>query len=238
MLSAKLTELGADVIEIPAIAIVPPASFGPLDSALRDLRRFRWLVVTSANAVRAITERLAALGVSPSEFSHLQIAAVGSSTARALEETGFSVALTPAEYVAESLVEALGDRADGCDVLIARAAVARDVIPEALAVRGARVTVVEAYRTVIPAESVAKMGAVFAESSPDVATFTSSSTVVNFFALLRAAGCERPAGLKAISIGPITSRTLRECGWEPLAEADPHDVDGLVAAVVRGLRPK
>jgi uroporphyrinogen-III synthase len=99
------------------------------------------------------------------------------------------------------------------------------------------VDVVDAYRTMIPAESVTAIRTVFDAGGrlPDAATFTSSSTVTNFLNLLRAARVEAPVGMRAASIGPITSRTLRDCGWEPAAEADPHDLGGLVAAVVRAL---
>jgi uroporphyrinogen-III synthase len=147
------------------------------------------------------------------------------------------VAVTPAEYVAESLVEVLGEQVRGQRVLLARAAVARDVIPDALRARAAVVDVVDAYRTVIPAESVIAVRTIFSADGqiPDAATFTSSSTVTNFLNLLQAAGVETPLGMRAVSIGPVTSRTLRECGWEPAAEADPHDLGGLVAAVVRAL---
>ena len=234
-LSAELTKLGAEAIEIPAIETVPPASYEALDRALLNLPGYQWLVVTSANAVRVVQERAAVVGISVGAFSHLRIAAVGSATARALEAAGFPVAVTPKEYVAESLVEALGDRTDGSNVLIARAAVARDVIPETLRKRGAQVEVVEAYRTVVPEESVARIAELFSGAAPDAATFTSSSTVTNFFHLLREAGLERPAGMRAISIGPVTSQTLREHGWEPAAEADPHDVAGLVGATVKAL---
>lgn len=234
-LSAELAKLGAETIEIPAIEIVPPASYKTLDAALQNLHGYQWLIVTSANAVRAIQERCAALNLSPADFSRLKIAAVGASTARALEEAGYPVAVTPKEYVAESLLVALDDQTDGANVLIALAAGARDVIPETLKRRGARVDVVEAYRTVVPEESAARIAGLFAGGAPDAATFTSSSTVTNFFHLLREAGVDRPAPMRAISIGPITSQTLREHGWEPAAEADPHDVTGLVAATVKVL---
>jgi uroporphyrinogen-III synthase len=137
--------------------------------------------------------------------------------------------------VAESLVEALGEQVDGKRVLLARAALARDVIPDALRARGATVDVVEAYRTVIPAESVTAIRTLLGLGgcAPDAATFTSSSTVTHFLNLLREAGVEAQRGMRAVSIGPITSRTLRENGWEPEAEADPHDLAGLVEAVVR-----
>lgn len=235
-LSYELERLGAEAIEIPAIEVVFPLSFGPLDNALRNLRRYKWLIVTSVNAVRAIQDRRAVLQFSTAEFANVKIAAVGSSTARALTEAGLTVAVTPKEYVAEALARALPEQMTGERVLIARAAIARDVVPDALAERGAKVDVVEAYRTVVPQESVEKLRELFAAGGLDAATFTSSSTVANFFRLMREAGFERqPDGLRAISIGPITSHTLREHGWEPAAEADPHDVAGLLAAAVRGL---
>jgi uroporphyrinogen-III synthase len=235
-LSAELTKLGAEVIEVPAIEIVPPDSFEPLDAALRDLRRYAWLIVASANAVRAIQERGAALELNPGNFSHLKIAAIGGTTALALEQAGMPASITPKAYVAESLLESLADQARDAHVLIVRAAVARDVIPNALKERGAHVDVVEAYRTVVPQSSAEKIELLFVGERPDAATFTSSSTVTNFFQLLTAAGYEQPPeGMLAVSIGPITSQTLCDHGWEPAAEAEPHDVAGLAVATVRAL---
>lgn len=227
---------GAEVLEIPAIEIAPPHSYEPLDEALRRLSQYQWMIVTSANAVGALRARMEALGLTAKGYPHLRIAAVGSSTAQALLGLGLSPALTPPEYVAESLVEAIGAQTRGKQVLLARAAVARDVIPDTLRAQGARVDVVDAYRTVIPAGSVAAIRAAFGEGTPpDAVTFTSSSTVSNFLELLHEAGVAPPASLRAVSIGPITSRTLRENGWDPASEADPHDLAGLVDAVVRAL---
>ena len=160
-LSEKLRALGAEVVEIPAIEIVPPESYAALDEALGNLSQYQWLIVTSANGVAALAGRLALAGVGVGDFGHLKIAAVGSATERALEKLGLKVAVTPQEYVAESLVEALGEQVDGKHVLLARAAVARDVIPDALRAWGARVDVVDAYRTVIPAESVTAIRTTF-----------------------------------------------------------------------------
>lgn len=232
-LSEKLRGLGAEVLEIPAIEIVPPESFAALDAALGNLSQYRFLIVTSANGVEALAGRLRAVGISAAEFGHLAIAAVGPGTAQALRGLGLEVAVTPREYVAESLVEALGDRVQGQRALLVRAAVARDVIPDALRARGAAVDVVDAYRTVIPADSVTAIRTLFQEEdrAPDAVTFTSSSTVTNFLALLAEAGLVAPKRMRAVSIGPVTSRTLRENGWEPATEADPHDLEGLVAAV-------
>ncbi|MGC1360042.1 MAG: uroporphyrinogen-III synthase [Silvibacterium sp.] len=236
LLSTELIKLGADAIEIPAIEILPPASFEQLDAALRNLSQYQWLIVTSANTARAIWDRSEALKLTPASFSHLKIAAVGASTARALKEAGLLASVRPKEYVAESLLDALEDQTKNACVLIARAAIARDIIPEVLTQRGAHVDVAEAYRTVIPEGSVEKIAELLEKRAPEAATFTSSSTVTNFFRLLRAAGYDRqPEEMLAVSIGPITSETLRDHNWEPAAEADPHDIAGLVAATIRAL---
>ena len=194
-LSEKLKALGAEVVEIPAIAIMPPESYEGLDRALGNLSQspshYSWLIVTSANGAQALLGRMQTLGIDRGVLSALRIAAVGSGTARALGETGLRVAVTPAEYVAESLVEALGDQVAGQRVLLARAAAARDVIPDALRARGATVDVVDAYRTVIPEESVTAVRTIFGPSGrvPDAATFTSSSTVTNFLNSAARGGC-------------------------------------------------
>jgi uroporphyrinogen-III synthase len=238
-LRVELEGLGACVIELPTIEIVPPDSYEPLDAALRDLQQYQWLIVTSANTARVLGERLALLRVDPSSASGVQVVAVGSATAAAVREAGFRVDLVPPNYVAESVVEALRDKVAGSRVLLARAAVARDVIPDEFRRVGATVDVVDAYRTVIPDESARLVREIFVDSPlPDAVTFTSSSTVTNFFRLLGEAGiCSAPQGVWALSVGPITSATLRELGWEPAAEADQHDVAGLVQAAVRALIP-
>jgi uroporphyrinogen-III synthase len=238
-LSRELEAYGARVIELPTIEIVPPDSYEPLDAALRDLPQYQWVIATSANTVRVLRERLALLGIDFSVLSGVQVVAIGSATAAALREAGFRVDLVPPKYVAESLVDGLRDRVAGGRILLARAAVARDVIPEALRRLGAAMDVVDAYRTVIPDDSAGLVRGVFADLPlPDAVTFTSSSTATNFFHLLGEAGlCSVPDGVLAVSIGPITSATLRELGWEPAVEADPHDVEGLVRAVVWALAP-
>lgn len=244
-LTKGLEDLGAEVIEIPAIEIQPPESFEPFDQALRNLQLYQWLIVTSANTVQALRERMAVVGISANAFSHLHIAAVGAATAQAVTELGLLVTVTPGEYVAESLLEVLGDNLRGQRVLIARSALARDVIPKALAETGAIVDAVDAYRTIIPQQSISQIAELFSSRHPipDATTFTSSSTVTIFFQLLKTAGISQsPPSMQAISIGPITSQTLRDHQWEPAAEADPHDIEGLIAAIVQylntGTNPK
>jgi uroporphyrinogen-III synthase len=153
------------------------------------------------------------------------VAAIGPATARALGARGIVADVVPAEAVSEGLLEALGD-VGGRRVLIATAAGARDVLPDGLRERGAEVDVLHVYRTAPEDVDAA------AVRSADLVTFTSSSTVANLAAAMGAAGLD---GVAAASIGPITSAALRERGVEPVVEADPHDVDGLVAAVTRAL---
>jgi uroporphyrinogen-III synthase len=236
-LSGELEALGAHVIELPTIEIAAPDSYEPLDAALRNLRQYQWLVVTSANTVRVLCERMELLGLTEASFAGIRSAAVGQATAQALQKLGLRVDAIPKEYVGESLVEALRAHVSGARILLARAAVARDVVPEALRRLGATVDIVDAYKTVIPAKSAALLREIFTEQIlPDAITFTSSSTASNFFQLLHDAGLERsPEALRAVSIGPVTSATLRKLGWVPSAEADPHDVPGLVQAVIRAL---
>ena len=238
-LSRELEARGARVIELPTIEIVPPDSYDPLDAALHDLERYQWLIITSANTARVLGERLALLGARPSRFSGIKLIAVGPATATALREAGFRVDLVPSKYVAESLVDLLRYQISGTRVLLARAAVARDVIPDELRRLGAVVDVVDAYRTIVPEGSTELVREIFGGAVlPDAVTFTSSSTATNLFHLLRGAGVSSvPSGVRALSIGPVTSATLRELGWEPAVEADPHDVDGLIEAALSVLSP-
>lgn len=244
-LQQALEAQGAVVVPLPTIAIEPPASYAPLDAALASAESYHWLILTSANGARAMAERMRALKLAPDRLAHLRIACVGEATAKAAAEAGLAVALIPKQYVAEGLVEALS-RLEipiaGQRVLLVRAAVARDLVPDQLRRMGADVQIVEAYRTVVPNQSIESVRILLAPGAvtpgavtPDAATFTSSSTVTNFLDLLRAAATNRPNGLRAVSIGPITSGTLREHGWEPAAEAARASIDGLVEACVRSL---
>jgi uroporphyrinogen-III synthase len=230
-LSEGLRALGALPIEVPVLEIQPPASFDPLDSALRKLGTYHWLIFTSANAVRAVVERAAACGIVFAGEGP-RVAAVGKATADAAREAGFTVAITPREYVAESLVEALAASGLCKRVLLARAAVARDLIPDALRAQGAFIEVVDAYQNSIPRAAPEQLRAALVDHI-DAATFTSSSSATHLAEVARAAGVAFPLeGVKAISIGPITSATLRELGWPPAVEGAPHDIPGLLAATV------
>lgn len=234
-LSDGLRAQGAEPVEVPVLEIQPPENVEPLNRALRQLDRYDWLILTSANTVRALVERSAALGISITEAHLPQVAAVGQATAAAVRDAGFSVAVIPENYVAESLVVSLAERVARKKILLARAEIARDVIPDALRAAGAAVDVVDAYRTVLPESAPALLQAAL-KSGIHAATFTSSSSVTHLAKAARAADVNFPfKGVPAVSIGPITSATLRELGWEPAAEAEVFDIPGLIAAVTLAL---
>ncbi|MBI3664735.1 MAG: uroporphyrinogen-III C-methyltransferase [Acidobacteria bacterium] len=223
-LATRLAELGAKVVELPTIQIEPPAEWQPLDLALARLESFDWLIFTSANGVRFFTQRLDA---SPRDLRALRarICAIGPATAAALAALHLKVDLMPAEYVAESVVAAFEKiPLEGARILLPRAAVARDLIPKELEKRGARVTVVEAYRTVPARDAHWPDGL-----RPDWVVFTSSSTVENFHSLY---GPARLQAARVASIGPVTSATARRLGIEVAIEAAEHTIDGLVAAIL------
>jgi uroporphyrinogen-III synthase len=231
-LAEALEAQGAEVLRLPTIEIVPPETYSHLDAVLEVISDFDWLIVTSANGAAALADRMEFLRIQPQQLQHLQVAAIGPATAVAVGRIGLKVCAMPEEYVAEAVVAMLKARVAGQRVLLARAGVARDVIPEQLRQCGADIHVVEAYRTIIPADSIEQVSTLFGEGKPlpDAVTFTSSSTVNNFFALLAAAKIERPQGLRAVSIGPVTTRTLRQHHWEPAREAVKYDIPGVVSA--------
>ncbi len=242
-LSSGLRELGAEVIEIPFIEIRKPRSYQPLDTALKNLQDYDWLILTSVNGADALWKRIRKLRLTKRHFKHLKVAAIGPATKKAIEKCGIKVNVVPEEYVAESVVESLRDQVAGKRVLLARARVARDVIPRELRKLGAKVDVVEAYETVIPRSSLTRLRAILKNSNrrPDVITFTSSSTVRNFANLTgKNVRRGRPRPRKAsplddvrfVSIGPVTSSTLRELGLPVDLEAKEYTIPGLINAIV------
>jgi len=232
-LSEGLRALGAEAVEVPVLEIRPPESFEALDRVLGELGGYDWLILTSANTVRALEARAAELGVGLSQSKGLKVAAMGESTASAARKTGFTVTFIPESYVAESLVDGLAGLGCGQRILLARAAIARDVIPDALRAGGAVVDVVDAYRNVMPVAAPGQLLEALAKGI-DAATFTSSSSVRHLAEAARVAGVGWPfAGVAAVSIGPITSATLRELRWEAAVEARQSDVSGLIAAVAQ-----
>src|SRR5580700_4782088 len=234
-LSGELRKLGATVLEIPFIEIRMPRSFAPLDSALKNLGGYDWLILTSVNGVEAMWERLAKLKLTKTNLKPLRIAAIGPATKKAIEDRGAKVDVVPNEYVAESVVRSLRKRVKGKRVLLVRAKVARDVIPRELRKSGAHVDVVEAYETVVPQSSRARLRAALENPRrrPHVVTFTSSSTVRNFVTLLGGSRVHPSLdGILTASIGPVTSSTLRELGLGVDIEAKEFTIPGLVDAII------
>ncbi|HEV2730736.1 MAG TPA: uroporphyrinogen-III synthase, partial [Terriglobales bacterium] len=239
---------GAEVVEIPFIEIRRPSSFKPLDATLKNILAYDWLILTSVNGVEALGERIRRLQVRKSHLAHLKIAAIGPATAHAVERLRLKVYIIPEEYVAESVVKALRNQVNGDRILLARAKVARDVIPRELRKLGARVDVVEAYETVMPRSSRPRLLALLRDPKrrPNVITFTSSSTVRNFVALLSAKSRRQERlghaalldGIKFASIGPVTSSTLREFGMTPHIEARKYTIPGLLEAIDRAYARK
>jgi uroporphyrinogen III methyltransferase/synthase len=227
-LRTRLEVLGAQVIELPSIALESMAF------TLPTLDAFAWLLFTSANGVDAFFDGgLVPAGLDARALAGLRVAAIGPGTADALARRGVRADLVPERFVAESLLEAFPDpERPGTRVLLARAETARDVLPEGLAARGYEVEVLPVYRTVPVAPDAADIARVRA-GDVDAITFTSSSTVQNFCDATGAIADPQPA---VISIGPVTSGTARELGLRVDAEADPHTIDGLVAAVLDALR--
>ena len=241
-LTAELEKHGAQVIEIPFIEIRKPRSFKALDSALRNLGAYDWLILTSVNGVEAMWERIQKLRLAPAlgqGGKRLRVAAIGPATKRAIEQRGMRVDVTPKEYVAESVVRSLRMKVKGKRVLLVRAKVARDVIPRELRRAGAQVDVVEAYETVVPRASRTHLRRVIKDSKqrPHIVTFTSSSTVRNFVELLGGAKdrhkrARHVDGILTASIGPVTSSTLREFGLPVRIAARQFTIPGLVSAIV------
>ncbi|HTP21483.1 MAG TPA: uroporphyrinogen-III C-methyltransferase [Solirubrobacteraceae bacterium] len=220
-LASRLADLGAAVIEAPAIRIAP------LDGPAPSLADYDLVCLTSPNGVRLLFARLAAAGLDARALAGARVAAIGPGTASALRSFGVIADVVPSErFVAEGLVDALA----GVDVrraLVARAAGARDVLPDALRSRGAEVDVLALYETVASPLTQDQLAAV---EDADYVTFTSSSTVQFFFESAGAVAGRLRA--RIVSIGPVTSATLREHGLEPDVEATRHDIDGLIEALV------
>ena len=256
----KLAALGAEPILFPTIEIAPMEDYSALDRAITALdwpegrARYQWVIFTSVNGVAAFWERLS-VGAGGSTFAHhapappahLQFAAIGPATARALEQRGVRVTFIPDEYVAEAIVEGLGD-VNGQWILLPRADIAREALAVELSRRGAVVHEIAVYRTLPTA--LDPQGLYELRRGVDAITFTSSSTARNFVALVSGSpkyidaanyrrmgrdGVPMPSLGRAIiaCIGPVTAQTAREVGLpvDVIAHREAYTLDGLVAAL-------
>jgi uroporphyrinogen III methyltransferase/synthase len=226
-LARTLRELGAEVVELPAIRIESRVDSGAVREAVASLGDYALVCIASPNGARLLWEAMRAAGKDARSLAGAAIAAIGPGTARALAEVGIEADVVPERFVAEGLTEALESLdLEGKRVLVARAAEARDVLPEYLERRDAEVDVVPLYETVREQPDPAQVDAA---QSADYVTFTSSSTVTN---LVEALGERFPAAARVVSIGPVTSGAARDAGLRVDVEAERHDVDGLVAALL------
>ena len=232
-LTALLEAYGAEAVALPTIRIGPPEDWAPLDEAIRSLAAFRWVVFTSVNGVAAFHERLGLAGLDARSLAGRRVAAIGPETAEALRSGGIEADLVPAEYRAEGLVDALVPRLGRGDaVLLVRAAEARDVLPRELEARGSRVAVVPAYRTAFAGEGAGDVLRLLEARRIDAVTFTSSSTVRGFVALLAPAAAPRLLdGVVVAAIGPITADTAAAHGLHVAVMPNEYTVPALADAV-------
>lgn len=245
-LVVALEELGAAVIEFPTIKIVPPDSFDAIDEAIGRLDQYDWLIVTSANTVDYVWDRLRAAGKDTRALGHLRVAAIGPATAAKLASIGIVADYIPKEYRAEGIIAGFEERGiEGKRYLLPRALQAREVLPDTLRERGAAaVDVVPAYQTVPDESSGEAIREMLISGEADMVTFTSSSTVKNFVKLVGDDTPQLMNGTAAIAIGPVTARTARDVGLDVAAESAEYTIPGLVKTVLeyagelRGKEPK
>ncbi len=226
-----LRELGAEVIELAAIATAPPDSYAALDRGIAQIGSYDWVIFTSVTGVDGLMARLGETGHDVRDMAGAAIAAIGPATAARLRHYGLRPAAVPVEYRAEAIATAIGaDRIRGVRILIPRAQTAREALIDLLRGAGAAaVDVAATYQTVRPSPPVLdSVRQLIARGEIDLVAFTSSSTVNNFCAL---AGGDIAKGMAAAAIGPITAETARERGFKVVAQPATYTVEGLCAAI-------
>lgn len=230
-LSARLMELGAAVVAGPTIEICDPPDWAPVDEALGRLQTYDWLVFSSANGVEFFFGRLRALGADVRRLGGVRIAAMGSGTADRLAALGISADLVPDEFVAESLAKSLVAQSGGGRFLLPRASRGRQVLAEQLTAAGAEVDQIVTYASVDREKPDPIVARELAEGRIDwvaVASASAARSLVHLYG-------ESIRSARLASIGPVTSSTLRDLGFQEFTEAAPHSTGGLVDAILRGI---
>jgi uroporphyrinogen III methyltransferase/synthase len=229
----NLRNFGAEIIEFPTIEIVPPPRWDQVDRAIDQLESYNWLIFTSANGVNFFWQRLREKGRGHPFLLSTKICAIGPATSYALLEKGIRVDYTPKEFVAESILKGFEKSAvKGMKILLARASEARDVLPKGLKKMGAKVDVVEAYRTLRPKGGGQKLKQLLARGKVDGITFTSSSTVNHFAELLEKGDLQKLlTGIVIACIGPITTRTAKRWGMRVHVQPKQYTVPALAQAL-------
>ncbi len=235
-----LERLGGEPIVFPTIETVPPLRWDRLDKAIDGLKSYDWIAFTSANGVLFLRQRLQERRRKFVFPASLKVCAIGPATAKALKENGISVDYVPKEYVAESVVEGfekIGVR--GKRILLARAKIARDVLPKSLKKMGAEVDVVEAYRTIKPRGGSKKLRDLLEKGEADVITFTSSSTVNHFVELLKEENLKKCLDGKMIAcIGPVAAKTARSWGIKVDIQPKEYTIPALTKAIAEYFQHK
>jgi len=237
--TTRLKKLGAEVIEFPTIEIVPPSSWKGMDRAIAQLKSYDWIIFTSANGVNFFYQRLKERGKNRRSLSGSKICAIGPATAEQLKKKGTQVDYIPKEFVAESILRGFKRMGiEGKQILLARAKKARDVLPKGLRGMGARVDVVEVYRTVKPKRGVMRLKRLLKKKEVDVITFTSSSTVSHFIDLLKKEALKNLLkGVAIACIGPITARTVRESGLKVHIQPEEYTIPALTREIALYFAP-
>ena len=231
----ELRKLGAEVVPFPTIEIVPPLRWDGFDHAIDRLKSYDWIIFTSANGVHFFRQRLKERGKRLRLPVSLRVCAIGPATAKQLNGIGIPVDYVPKEYIAEAVLEGFKEMGvQGKRILLARAKIARDVLPKGLRKMGAELDVVEVYRTVKPRGGSKKLRRLLEEDKMDVITFTSSSTVNHFADLLKKENVKRSLkGTVIACIGPVAARTAKSWGMKVEIQPKEYTIPGLTQAIAK-----
>lgn len=234
--AALLASKGAEVIQFPTITISPLADYSAVDSTLQSLATYDWIIFTSVNGVRHFWQRLATMGKDTRALGCCKVAAIGPATAKELEAHNIIPDFVPEKYVAEHVAEGLLQLGiKGKKVLLPRAKVAREVLPETLSKAGAHVTVLPIYETTPSSKGKERVLKALRNSQLDCITFGSSSTVENFLSLIDAQELNDHPETKLACIGPVTRATLENAGLACTIQPEDYTIPGLVEELVKNL---
>ena len=227
-----LLERGAEPFLFPVIETIPPEDWGSLDTAIQKLDSYDGLIFTSVNGVKFFMRRLKEKGKDVRELKGLRLYAIGPKTEKAVNKLGINVDVVPEDYVAESLIASMGkENIKGKRFLLPRAAVARETLPDQLRAQGATLDVAPAYQTICPKTNTDELIRRIQEGSIDAVTFTSSSTVTHFMALVGSELMPQLTKVAIACIGPVTAKTAEKAGLKVDIMAEEYTVDGLIAAL-------
>lgn len=231
-MAKKLSELGAEVLQFPAIKINPPVDLEAFDRLVREAPGFDWIIFTSVNGVDWFWRRLKAQGLDVRSLAKVKIAAIGPATSKALAERGILADYQPAEYIAEAVALGLGPQVKGKRILLPRADIARPVLAEELRRWGAEVVEVAAYKTAKANGDASKLREWLSQGKIDAVTFTSASTVHSFLEILGGGAAKLLEKTVVACIGPVTGRAAWEAGLKVAVEAKEYTEEGLIQALL------